>query len=284
MNKNINAAKEPSKITVRKIDFDIPDKDSFDPIYMLGNATVSYRFTAIGLFVALLEPAIVRAIKKVIKKINNTSLKKDVERFCHQEAQHYAQHKRFNQLILNHGYPGLTDKLDNLKSEFERFLSEKSNQFMIGYIEGFEAFTTQSAIETLKIRLFDHPANSSYFADLFKWHMVEELEHRTIAFDLYNHLYGDYFYRARMCWFAQQHQEKFLTSCAQLMSDYDVQRYGSRCKMDKKLIRKMKLTKLMRSLKSMHPNYSPHNYIVPDEVHQLSNHYNHHEKLIYAGL
>lgn len=272
-----------SNITVRKINFSVPDESSFDPIYMMNNATISYRFTAIGLFVALLEPTMVKAIQKVIDKIQDPQFKRDVEKFCHQEAQHYVQHKRFNKLILAQGYPGLQECLDNLKAEFDMFLHDKDDQFMIGYIEGFEAFTTQSALQTLGMGIFDHPDNSKEFSDLFKWHMVEELEHRTIAFDLYNHLYGSYLFRARMCWFAQQHQEKFLTQCAKLMSEYDVSRFGDRCRMDDTLLKMMKRGKFIKSLKSMLPNYSPHKYVVPENIEKLSEYYSQHENLVHAS-
>lgn len=269
-----------NNITVRKINFTVPEASSFNPIYMLNSPAFSYRFTAIGLYAALLEPAMVKAIQKVIKNITDPELKSDVEKFCHQEAQHYVQHKRFNKLILSQGYPGLEECVKDLDEEFQHFLNEKPEKFMIGYIEGFESFTTQSAIQALSAGIFDHPDNSREFSDLFKWHMVEEIEHRTVAFDLYNHLYGDYLYRAKMCWFAQKHQERFITKCSELMSAHDVSRFGEKHQINPKIVKLLKFQKLKKSLKSMMPNYSPHKYVISDEILELSDHYNSHENLV----
>ena len=33
------------------------------------------------------------------------------------------------------------------------------------------------------------------FMQMIEWHFVEELEHRTLAFDVYEPIVGDYFYR-----------------------------------------------------------------------------------------
>ncbi len=269
-----------SDITVRKINFSVPSMEEFNPIYMLDNPTISYRFTAIGLFVALLEPAIVKAVRKVVPLITNASLKTEVEKFCHQEAHHYAQHKRFNKLILAQGYPGLDECVSELQKDFDRFLTEKPEKFMIGYIEGFESFTTQSALEAISSGMFDHPKNSKKFSDLFKWHMVEEIEHRTVAFDLYNHLYGDYFFRAKMCWFAQKHQESFLSRCSELMSQHDVATKGVGHQLDPKVVKFLKTKKLKKSLKSMLPTYSPHKYKVPPTIKALSQEYDAHKDLI----
>ena len=56
-----------------------------------------------------------------------------------------------------------------------------------------------------------HPKTDKRFAALFEWHMAEEVEHRNVAYDIYQHLYGDYLYRAKMCLIAQSHILKFIT-------------------------------------------------------------------------
>ena len=56
---------------------------------------------------ALLEPFIVKSMRRVMDAIKDPELKEDVDRFCRQEAQHYQQHERFNELVLGHGYAGL---------------------------------------------------------------------------------------------------------------------------------------------------------------------------------
>ena len=66
-----------------------------------------------------------------------------------QEAQHYRRHMDFNRAIFAHGYPGLEARVEMLKRDFEGFLANETDRFLIAYIEGFESFTTQFALRTL---------------------------------------------------------------------------------------------------------------------------------------
>lgn len=43
-------------IPVRTMQFEVPTSESFHPLYIAGNAQLSYRHTATGLYVAHLEP------------------------------------------------------------------------------------------------------------------------------------------------------------------------------------------------------------------------------------
>jgi predicted metal-dependent hydrolase len=235
-----------------------------------GQAAVSYNLTGLGLYVALLEPFIVKAMRRVIDRVTDLELRDNLDRFCRQEAQHYMQHERFNALVVGHGYPGLETRIARLRTDFDDFLANRDDRFRIGFIEGFEANTTQGALFLLRSGVFDHPQTQADFGLLFKWHMLEEIEHRNIAFDVYQHLYGDYLYRAAMCWYAQRHMHVFIGDCMKLMSAADVPRHGDRCRigMKERLLRPLSIA--VPRIISMLPTYTPHKYDVPDGVGALS--------------
>jgi uncharacterized protein len=261
-------------IPVRRLTFDVPTPQTFHPLYMLRNAAVSYNFTGLGLYVALLEPFIVKSLRRVLDQITDDELRDQVDRFCRQEAQHFQQHERFNAVVLAHGYPGLEERLEVLASDFRRFLDERTDKFRVGFVEGFESYTTQGALEILASRVCEHPRTDPRFADLFRWHMLEEIEHRNVAFDIYQHLYGDYLYRARMCFVAQSHILRFIRDCRKIMSAADVERHGKRCRI--KPVERILLAAdpLPKRMRSMMPGYTPHRYRVPDSVAALSAAYN----------
>jgi predicted metal-dependent hydrolase len=250
--------------------FEVPDAADFHPLYAMGKAAVSYQLTGLGLYVALLEPFIVKSMRRVLDQVNDPVLHEEVDRFCRQEAQHYQQHERFNALVLSHGYPGLEVRVQKLREDFDRFLTDKSDKFRIGFVEGFEANTTQGALFLLASGILDHPQTQPAFGQLFKWHMLEEIEHRNVAFDIYEHLFGSYLYRAWMCWVAQHHMARFIDDCTAIMSAVDVHRYGEDCRLTLRDRVERLVSRMVPRLRSMLPNYSPHAYEVPRRVAALS--------------
>jgi predicted metal-dependent hydrolase len=257
-------------IPVRRMNFEVPEQAVFHPLYIMGRAAASYHMTGLGLYVALLEPFIVQSMRRVLKQIRDPRLKEEVDRFCRQEAQHYRQHERFNAVVLAHGYPGLDQRIETLRQDFTRFLEQESDRFRIGFVEGFEAYTTQSALSALASRMFDHRATQPQFGALFQWHMLEEVEHRNVAFDVYRHLYGSYLFRARMCWIAQKHLARFIADCTTIMSAADVVRYGDVCQVTSRQRRKLVIEGLVMRARSMLPSYSPHDHHLPPGIAALS--------------
>jgi len=260
-------------IPVRTMKFAVPAGDEFHPLYIAGNAQLSYQHSAIGLYVAHLEPFFVKSLRRVIDRIRDEKLREDADRFCRQEAQHYQQHSDFNKVVLAHGYPGLQERVDQLKRDFDGYLSGRSDRFRIGYIEGFESFTTQLGLNLLGSGLYDHKRTNPAFGNLFKWHMLEEVEHRNVAFDVYQHLYGDYLHLVRMCWFAQRHMFRFFSDCEKIMCAADIPRHGERCRVRLKhrLVSRV-ITTRMR-VRSMMPWYTPHAYRIPASLEALSAHF-----------
>ena len=260
-------------IPVRNMLFDPIPVDEFEPVCVANNPVLSYSMLGVSLYVAWLEPFIVKSMRKVISDITDPELKENVERFSRQEAQHYQNHQRFNETLLDQQYPGLQQRYDELRLDFDRMLDEQGSRYCIGFVEGFEALTTQGALRILESGALRHSATDKRIGDLFSWHLMEEIEHRNVAFDIYEHLYGDYAYRARMCIVAQTHIFRFLDDCTSIMSRHDRERYGDRCHvtwLQKKLFR---LGQWVATVRSCLPSYSPHHYIIPDGLQALSDHY-----------
>jgi uncharacterized protein len=264
-------------LPVRRLRFVLPAPADFHPLTIGGNSALSYTHTAMGLYVEALEPFLVKAMRRVLPRVRDAALAESVDRFCRQEAQHYQQHVAFNRLIVGHGYPGLEARIQALKAETERWLERDGNAgdaFRIGFAVGFEAYATQSGLHALKVGWYDNGYTLEPWASLFKWHMVEEIEHRAVAHELFEHLWGDgagqrwrgWARRARMCWFAQRHIHRFIFDTANLMSAADVPRHGPRCRITAKARVSMALLPLAMRLNSMRPGWSPQALHVPDYV------------------
>lgn len=134
----------------------------------------------------------------------------------------YQKHADFNKVVLARNYPGPAD-------DFEGFMRERSDRFNVGFVEGFESFTSQNSMALLHSGLYEHKRSEPHFAGLFKWHLIEEIEHRNVAFDIYEHLYGNSLVRASLCWVAQHHLFSFYADCLRIMSAAEGERAGAPC-------------------------------------------------------
>jgi predicted metal-dependent hydrolase len=260
-------------ITVRTLNLELPDPQDFDPLWAMNDPAASYFTLGLSLYLPYLEPYIIKALRRGANDVQDDAIMDSLDKFCRQEAQHYKQHERFNELIHSRDYPGLEAIESRVKQDFERFLAEKSLKFNVGFVEGFESYTTQGAAASLNSGVFNRKDVDQKFADLFRWHLTEEIEHRTVAFDVWEHLYGDYAYRVKMCWIAQWHVFRFLWETASLMSRVDALRYGRRYRI--RPIKKVGFLVLAfaQFLKTYMPNYSPHKLRVSPAIHKLAERY-----------
>ena len=123
------------------------------------------------------------------------ALKDQISWFCKQEANHYLQHEACNQALYREKYPHLADYERVFEAHYERLLAEKSHKFNCAYSLGFETLGPISAefwFEDLDDVL---EGSDPVTVAMWKWHLAEEYEHRTVVYDVYQALYGDYFCR-----------------------------------------------------------------------------------------
>lgn len=148
-----------------------------------------------SLAMPFLEPYLIRSMGIAKKHIKDPQLLAEVEDYIAQEAQHFQQHRRFNDILKARGYTCIEKLEEQLKRDYTKFSSKRSLKFNLAYAEGFESMALAIGHMLVERReeLFGgaDPAVSS----LVLWHFVEEIEHKNVAYGVYEHLYGGYFYR-----------------------------------------------------------------------------------------
>ena len=88
---------EPHDITVRKVKFEFPDE--LDDV-LPGNDPVRETYmVAFSLTMPCLEPYLIRTFRSVADDITDPGLAADVKEFIGQEAQHFQNHRRINEII-----------------------------------------------------------------------------------------------------------------------------------------------------------------------------------------
>ena len=209
-------------ITVRRMAFPFPER--IDPVVIEGCPEESYFFVGLSLLLPYLEPYLIRTLREAKKRVTDPALAADMDLFNAQEGQHYRQHIRFNEAVRPPGLEALKALEADLSADYHRFTETRSLRFNLAYAEGFEAFTTAVARFALETRQFDRVSPDAA-RDLFRWHLVEELEHRTVAFDVYDHVCGGYLYRLAVGLFAQWHLNRFALRVSSALQGKDPEEF-----------------------------------------------------------
>lgn len=200
-------------ITVREMPFEFPD--DIDPVFIDGDHQRSFAFIAGSLLLPYLEPYLIRSMKAAEKHVTDPYVLEGLRKFTFQEGQHYQMHKKFNATIRRAGFPGLEALEQELSDDYKRFTSTKSLRFNLAYAEGFEALTMNAVKHMMEPNGFGE--DLPVFMQMVEWHFVEELEHRTVTFDVYDHVCGGYFYRLVVGAWAQWHFTRWIRRATKYM-------------------------------------------------------------------
>ncbi len=262
-------------ITVRHMPFEFPD--DIDPVFIDGDHKQSFAFIAGSLLLPHLEPYLIRSMKAAEKHVTDPDVLEGLKKFASQEGQHYQMHKKFNATIRRAGFPGLEALEQELSDDYKRFTSTKSLRFNLAYAEGFEALTMNAVKYMMEPNGFgdDLPV----FMQMVEWHFVEELEHRTVAFDVYDHVCGGYFYRLVVGTWAQWHFTRWIRRATKHMLKANPQptRGAEEAAKGTKAppsIRPASVGNLLPGLLRIYlPSYSPHHVEISPGIQVLADKY-----------
>lgn len=212
---------------------------------------------AASLAMPYLEPYLIRSMRKARSLITDEALQNELDQYVFQEAQHYKQHKMYNDSI-SADYKCVPSIEQRYSDDYKQLGERKSLRFNLAYAEGFESMALAIGQMLIEDREFLFGDSESITASLVLWHFVEEIEHKNVAFDVFDHLYGNYFWRMWGLIYATGHI--FLRtgqSYRELLKEDGLwKNYESRKKLAKVLIRIF--TNLTpRFLKICKPNYHP---------------------------
>jgi uncharacterized protein len=192
---------------VRQLNIDF----SNSPTHWAPNPEFAQQRNATSMIPVHVEPYLVKVMIKAREALGpgHAKLKDEIGIFIKQETQHYKQHQRFNDKLYAAGYDELPQLEKELADDYKRFLATKSLKFNLAYSEGFETLGPANLLAMF--RNYDGLLDGAdqTVVDLWKWHMVEEYEHRSTVHDTYHALYGRNFftwlYRLYGLWTAVRH-------------------------------------------------------------------------------
>ncbi|MEM7272073.1 MAG: metal-dependent hydrolase [Actinomycetota bacterium] len=180
-------------IEIRKVPFDFPD--DLDPVWHPGHHEWSHMINGASLTMPYLEPFLIATLRAAAAEIDDPAILEEISGFVGQEAQHFRTHRRYNELLKANGYPELAEVETAMKASYDK-LKTRSLTFRLAYSAGFESMTlgvTKWLVEN-RVELF--AGSDTRVASFALWHMVEEVEHKRVAFDAYQAACGHRLHRA----------------------------------------------------------------------------------------
>jgi uncharacterized protein len=157
-------------------------------------------------------PAVETYLNKVMRQaaqgIGGGPLGTAIALFCAQEGNHYRQHRIFNKLLYA-PYPQLQSIEDELHADYARMLATGSLKANAAYCEGFESLGiihAQFFFERIDDLL---EGADERLVRLWKWHLAEEFEHRTVCYDVLRAVGGGYVTRIRGYFQAMRHLGRY---------------------------------------------------------------------------
>mgnify|MGYP006185880273 FL=1 len=188
---------ESHQIKARKVHFDFSESSV---CWMKNDPLCSHVANGINMLLPAGEFWFCRVFNKTIPLITDEKLKEDVIGFIRQEATHARAHENVQDFLRENGYD-VQDQLNRAHFLFNILLGDKPlglpilrNKaleeywllFRVGIIAAIEHFTGTIGQWTLESKSWD--SADPAMADLFRWHLAEEVEHRCVAYDLFEHL------------------------------------------------------------------------------------------------
>ena len=192
------------------------------------NQEFAQRANAASLIPAYIEPYLLKVMMQARPLIDSSKTKvlSELDIFIKQEMQHCKQHINFNKRMHQLGYDWLKPIERDYDDTYKRFLKEKSLRFNLAYCEGFESLSATACelyFEDYN-ELLEHADAAP--SDMWRWHLAEEFEHRTVCSDVYHELSGlnpvfAYVYRVYGYLYAVIHLGRFTAMVSKKMIEFD---------------------------------------------------------------
>jgi predicted metal-dependent hydrolase len=147
---------------------------------------ITHFYDALSLTFPEGERFFVDSVRAFTDRITDPALKADVAAFTAQESIHSREHAHYNALIAKRGIP--VEKVERLMRDMVRWLQKHlSAEAQLAATCAYEHYTALFAEVALSDRSALEGAHPVY-RDLWRWHAMEEQEHKSVAFDVYAHV------------------------------------------------------------------------------------------------
>ncbi|MEV6774146.1 metal-dependent hydrolase [Nocardia sp. NPDC051030] len=174
----------------RRIKFRFDQHDSNDKYFVDGDMVFSHFVAGLSGGFPPGEESFIRSVRRVAEQVTDPVLRKRVTGFVGQEAMHGQEHRRLNDKLVEMGYPIEWMDSEPQKERFLRLEERLPAPVHLAMTAAAEHFTAVLAERVLSSDEIQNIPASPEFWSLLNWHALEELEHKSVAFDVFRAVGG----------------------------------------------------------------------------------------------
>ena len=191
-------SKTPDGVTIQPRNMNFELEKSLATDWADNDPFLTAVFNAMSMSFPSGERNFIDSVRHYQDRITDEKLLNDVKGFYKQEGIHSREHRKYNKILCEQrGYD-----YDDLESVFLRRIEMGNNDPRITprvilastvSVEHFTASFGESLLEGRILKNIDGP-----IGELWQWHALEELEHKSVAFDVYEQIGGSHEMRTRV--------------------------------------------------------------------------------------
>lgn len=265
---------QTSAIVERNLKFKVPKVKA--RYWFNGSEVETLHANALNNSIPYGERFFVSAVLPYVKSIKDKTLKKNAIAFIRQEMNHSKEHFRLYLKVVKPFYPKLKIRNVFYQKLFAMIAFMVGGKIRLAMVCAMEHLTAVAGELYL-----NHP---EYFKHvdkkitlLWQWHFIEEIEHKAIAYDIFQSIGGNYLQRLFGFFLTALFFNMCFASCFCHMVCYDKLYNSKRFYVDvfhffwgkKGIIRQLLLPYLQYLLPFFHPNKSKNRIPLQERIRQL---------------
>lgn len=188
--KPTNPNQAQTAFPIRHFDFGF-ESDQLDPKFYMQAEWASAYFAALSIFLTYGEDLVIETARYHRDLIKDPVLKQRLTALIGQEALHSKIHDEYNDAMIPRNLPvTLYRKL--AEAVFDNLLLKFPQPLKLSLMSGIEHFTAVLAEYMMRNEENFYHSDDVRGRGLWMWHMLEESEHKDVAYDVYQQINGSY--------------------------------------------------------------------------------------------
>lgn len=164
--------------------------------FVAGDIAMSHLVALLSGFFPSGEEFFIQSVRRYDGQIGDPVLRKQVAGFIGQEMTHGIQHRELNTQLVRRGYwaTGFMDRMgtrlvQRMKQNRDR-LPDPVARAALAVTAAVEHLTAILGEQVLSVAWIQQQLTDPEVRAMLNWHAIEEMEHKSVAFDVYRHVGG----------------------------------------------------------------------------------------------